>query len=93
VALTPKFAVAVAAEAFSPKLAIRATPLTAAANPRNLFARIALSLLIDFSASRVDAVCLEAPLWDSLVFHDAAWLRPSMLRYKTFELKRCIVRT
>src|SRR5688572_21819462 len=44
VALTPRFAVAVAAEAGALKAAATmAIPLTAAANPRNEFARIAVS--------------------------------------------------
>jgi hypothetical protein len=44
VALTPRFAVAVAAKAGALKAAAAmATPLTAAANPRNVFARIAVS--------------------------------------------------
>src|SRR5215510_12595037 len=44
VALTPRFAVAVAADAGALKLAATmAIPLTVAANPRNVFARIALS--------------------------------------------------
>src|SRR5919108_2922833 len=42
VALTPRFAVAVAAEAAEPKpTATMAIPLIVAANPRNVFARIA----------------------------------------------------
>jgi hypothetical protein len=44
VALTPRFAVAVAAEAGTLKpTATIAIPLTAAANPRNVFARITQS--------------------------------------------------
>src|SRR4029078_7343366 len=51
VALTPRFAVAVAAEAGALNAAATmATPLTAASNPRNVFARIAV-LLVFFCVS------------------------------------------
>ena len=63
VALTPRFAVAIAAEADTPKpAATMAIPLTPAANLRNVFARIAC--LSSLRVRCVDAV------------HGTAWTRP-----------------
>jgi hypothetical protein len=65
VALTPRFAVAVAAAAGVLKAAATmATPLTDAANPRNVFARISVSPRL---ASLSNAMDPKDPLWDSLV--------------------------
>src|SRR5678816_2518992 len=62
VALTPRFAVAVAAEAGALKAAATmAIPLTAAVNPRNVFARIAVSPRLRVSRLRLTA---SVGLWD-----------------------------
>ena len=64
VALTPRFAVAVAAETGALKAAAAmAIPLTAAANPRNVFARIAVSPRLRVRLFATPATLL-APVWD-----------------------------
>jgi hypothetical protein len=72
VALTPRFAVAVAAEAGALKLAATmAIPLTAAATPRNVFARIAylssssMRLVVTLTATKA----LDGTLWYSMTMH------------------------
>jgi hypothetical protein len=72
VALTPRFAVAVAAEAGALKAAATmAIPLTAAANPRNEFARIAVSprFLMRLSATLSASEALYGTLWYSMALH------------------------
>src|SRR5262245_29220466 len=87
VALTPRFAVAVAAVAGALKLAATmAIPLTVAANPRNVFARIALSprlhvrLVVTLTATKP----LDGTLWYSMALHGRGQAIPKMRhRYQT----------